>query len=284
MSKLPVIFMQLTQSQYNGISPKDSGTLYFCTDTQKIYLGSALYGGKDIAKLTIKNGTNTIEYDGSSDKSIEIPTVTVDTKLSTTSTNPVQNKAVKSEIDKKLSTSGGTVNGALTVNGNLTLGGSLVSDNVIDSGTSGDWEYIKYSSGLAMMWCNVTAEYSNASVLEKWVSYPFALQAGVSAFGTLEGVGDNAGSALGWNVKIVPQGDNQHARVFVHNPSGSFGGADALTVAVLVLGRYKQQVNQAQIVGTATVGTVITADRLNQIEESNASTDSKITTVTEVMK
>ena len=102
------------------------------------------------------------------------------------------------------------------------------------------------------------------------------------AFGTLEGVGDNAGAALGWNVKVVPQGDNKNARVFVHNPSGSFGGADALTVSVLVLGRY-EQVNQAQIVGTATVGTVITADQLNKIEESNYSTDSKIAAVKEVM-
>ena len=85
----------------------------------------------------------------------------------------------------------------------------------------------------------MTTKYSAASVLEKWVSYPFTLQAGVAAFGTLEGVGSNSGAALGWNVKIVPQGDNKNARVFVHSPSGSFGGADALTVAVLVLGRWK---------------------------------------------
>ena len=52
-------------------------------------------------------------------------------------------------------------------------------------------------------------------------------------------LGSNSGAALGWNVKIVPQGDNKNARVFVHSPSGSFGGADALTVAVLVLGRWK---------------------------------------------
>lgn len=133
-----------------------------------------------------------------------------------------------------------------------------------------------------MMWCNVTAEYSTASVLEKWVRYPFALQAGAAAFGTLEGVGSNAGAALGWNVKIVPQGDNQRARVFVHNPSGSFGGADAVTVSVLVLGCYKQ-VAQTQIVGTATVGSVITAERLNEIEERNYSTDSKITAVKEAL-
>ena len=123
--------------------------------------------------------------------------------------------------------------------GKVMLGDNQIGDIMTETGTSGDWSYVKYASGLAMMWCNVTAEYSAASVLEKWVSYPFTLQAGVLAFGTLEGVGSNSGAALSWNVKIVPQSDNQRARVFVHNPSGSFGGADALTVAVLVLGRWK---------------------------------------------
>lgn len=140
---------------------------------------------------------------------------------------------------KFLPVTGGTVTGALAVTGKLSVGGTAIADYVVESGTSEGWEYIKYTSGLAMMWCNVTAEYSTASVLEKWVSYPFALQAGVAAVGTLEGVGSNTGAALGWNVKIVPQSDNKNARVFVHNPSGSFGGADALTVAVLVLGRWK---------------------------------------------
>ena len=39
---------------------------------------------------------------------------TVDTALSTTSTNPVQNKVIKSALDGKLSTSGGTLTGNLT--------------------------------------------------------------------------------------------------------------------------------------------------------------------------
>lgn len=123
--------------------------------------------------------------------------------------------------------------------GKVTLGDNQIGDIMTETGTYGDWSYVKCASGLAMMWCNVTAEYSAASVLEKWVSYPFTLQAGVAAFGTLESVGSNSGAALGWNVKVVPQSDNQIARVFVHNPSGSFGGADALTVSVLVLGRWK---------------------------------------------
>ena len=57
-------------------------------------------------------------YDGSSAVTINIPTggssVTVDSALSATSTNPVQNKVIKSALDGKLSTSGGTLTGNLT--------------------------------------------------------------------------------------------------------------------------------------------------------------------------
>ena len=166
--------------------------------------------------------------------------------------------------------------------GKLSVGGNAIADYVAESGTSDGWEYIKYTSGLAMMWCNVTVEYSATSVLEKWVSYPFALQAGVVTFGTLESVGDNVGAALGWNVKVVPQSDNQSARVFVHNPSGSFGGADALTVSVLVLGRCAQT-GQVGTVGTSTVGDFATAAQMNEIEDSNYSTDNKISSVKEVI-
>ena len=47
----------------------------------------------------------------------------VDTALSSTSTNPVQNKVINTELGKKLSTSGGTMTGALTTKGiKLTSG------------------------------------------------------------------------------------------------------------------------------------------------------------------
>lgn len=54
-------------------------------------------------------------YDGSSAVTINIPSGgTVDSALSATSTNPVQNKVIKSALDGKLSTSGGTLTGNLT--------------------------------------------------------------------------------------------------------------------------------------------------------------------------
>lgn len=49
--------------------------------------------------------------------------ITVDTALSSTSTNPVQNKVIKSALDKKLNRSGGTLTGAITTKGiKLTSG------------------------------------------------------------------------------------------------------------------------------------------------------------------
>lgn len=64
-------------------------------------------------------GATSGTYDGSSAVTINIPSgggssVTVDSALSSTSTNPVQNKVIKSALDGKLSTSGGTLTGNLT--------------------------------------------------------------------------------------------------------------------------------------------------------------------------
>lgn len=61
-------------------------------------------------------GTASGTYDGSSAVTINIPSGggTVDSELSAVSTNPVQNKVIKSALDGKLSTSGGTLTGNLT--------------------------------------------------------------------------------------------------------------------------------------------------------------------------
>ena len=66
-------------------------------------------------------GASSGTYDGSSAVTINIPSgdtggtaVTVDSDLSSTSTNPVQNKVIKSALDGKLPISGGTLTGNLT--------------------------------------------------------------------------------------------------------------------------------------------------------------------------
>ena len=59
-------------------------------------------------------GASSVTYDGSSAVTINIPSGgTVDSELSAASTNPVQNKVIKSALDEKLSTSGGTLTGDL---------------------------------------------------------------------------------------------------------------------------------------------------------------------------
>jgi hypothetical protein len=67
---------------------------------------------------------------------------TVDSSLSTSSTNPVQNKIIKGELDKKLNLSGGTLTGALNITGgtskttNLDVAGLAFAE-------TGIWAYDK---------------------------------------------------------------------------------------------------------------------------------------------
>ena len=73
----------------------------------------------DLHRMKVGDGTSKI-----GDLDFENP---VDAELSTTSENPVQNKAVKAELDAKISKSGGTFTGELTYIGTnefaINLGG-----------------------------------------------------------------------------------------------------------------------------------------------------------------
>ena len=73
----------------------------------------------DLHRMKVGDGTTKIN-----DLDFENP---VDAELSTTSENPVQNKAVKAELDAKISKSGGTFTGELTYLGTnefaINLGG-----------------------------------------------------------------------------------------------------------------------------------------------------------------
>lgn len=63
--------------------------------------------------------TNKLKVGDGSTQAKSLPYVKVDTDsaLSSTSTNPVQNKVIKTELEKKLSLSGGSMTGALTTKG-----------------------------------------------------------------------------------------------------------------------------------------------------------------------
>ena len=89
------------------------------------------------------------ENDGAGPKfradKIPVTQVTVDSALSATSENPVQNNVINSALDGKLSTSGGTMTGNISFNNSLVgilkadKNGSLVlsGGNVISSGGAG---------------------------------------------------------------------------------------------------------------------------------------------------
>lgn len=69
----------------------------------------------------------------------------VDAALDGTSENPVQNKAVKTELDKKLNQSGGTVTG------NLTLKGAVFSDSGLSFGTGEHVHFTKAADDAAKL-------------------------------------------------------------------------------------------------------------------------------------
>lgn len=76
--------------------------------------GQPLYE-KDTNKLKVGDGSTEV-------KSLPYVKVDTDSELSSTSTNPIQNKAVNAELEKKLSLAGGTMTGMITTKGiNLTL-------------------------------------------------------------------------------------------------------------------------------------------------------------------
>lgn len=69
----------------------------------------------------------------------------VDAALDGTSENPVQNKAVKTELDKKLNQSGGTVTGS------LTLKGAVFSDSGLSFGTGENIHFTKAADDAAKL-------------------------------------------------------------------------------------------------------------------------------------
>ena len=73
MANNKIKFLRGTSDEYTA-AEKDNDTIYFTTDDGKLYVGDKEVSGSDI---------------------------TVDSKLSNTSENPIQNKVIKAEFDKK---------------------------------------------------------------------------------------------------------------------------------------------------------------------------------------
>ena len=81
-----VKFLRGTSGEY-AVAEKDSDTIYFTTDDGKLYIGDKEVSGSDII---------------------------IDDTLSDTSTNPVQNKAIKAYVDTSLQSEIGDIETVLS--------------------------------------------------------------------------------------------------------------------------------------------------------------------------
>lgn len=92
-----------------GIKSEVTASTKVLSDGQPLY-------EKDTHKLKVGDGSTEV-------KSLPYVKVDTDSELSSTSTNPVQNKVINTELGQKLSLSGGTMTGTITTKGiNLTSG------------------------------------------------------------------------------------------------------------------------------------------------------------------
>lgn len=143
------------------------------------------------ARARANIGAGTSNFDGRYSSLSGKPTIpTNDSALSSTSTNPVQNKVVKAALDGKLDKSGGTLTGNLTgkyltgtwlqttqasdlnskpdkiavLDGSgwvyyrtpaelaSDIGVVAPADYIVEKGTSNGWQYRKWNSGVAECW------------------------------------------------------------------------------------------------------------------------------------
>lgn len=114
----------------------------------------------------------------------------------------------------------------------------LLKDYVVEQGTSGNWTYRKWNSGMAELWGISYASLANGSVMQARAPYPFALTGTIYGIGTLNDAGGNGGGALPWNLKLTY--DTSLCEIWVHNPgSAGFTSEYTLKVSVYIMGRWE---------------------------------------------
>lgn len=114
----------------------------------------------------------------------------------------------------------------------------FLKDYVVEQGTSGIWAYRKWNSGLAELWCSLSATYQNGNVLASAeVAYPFTMTSAISGVGSLNSYGGNAGGALPWNQKLAYS--NTACRMWVHNSGGGFATDTVVYGSAYIIGRWK---------------------------------------------
>ena len=107
-------------SQYAGIGKYPTSLISITTTGVVISRTAgelpAVNGADNDKMLIVVNGEWALQ---------RVPGATVDTELSTTSENPVQNKTVTAALNGKLPKTGGTVTGALRTNDSFSAGGTI---------------------------------------------------------------------------------------------------------------------------------------------------------------
>ena len=178
-----------TDSQIKAFAGHN-GVLAFATDTKSLHVLSGTAGttteflpstkvatktevNDSFANYTPTSSLATVATSGSYNDLSDKPSV--DSALSSTSENPVQNKVINSALNGKLSTSGGTVNGSITFDGGNYRGlfrGSGVRDFEI-KGANNDGSITlcpgdngSYSSKKSASLFLTSTDYTGATIAE----------------------------------------------------------------------------------------------------------------------
>lgn len=115
--KVPYNIANTLDFKTNVMANADDNELFIITDTPtfSLKIGNVTYDGtSNVSATTATESASGLMSAADKKKLNGIAKITVDTALSSTSTNPVQNKVVKTELDKKLDKTGGTLTGNLT--------------------------------------------------------------------------------------------------------------------------------------------------------------------------
>ena len=119
--KVPYNIANTSDFKTNVMANADDNELFIITDTPtfSLKIGNVTYDGtSNVSATTATQSASGLMSAADKKKLDGIATgankTIVDTSISSTSTNPVQNKAIKTELDKKLDKTGGTLTGNLT--------------------------------------------------------------------------------------------------------------------------------------------------------------------------
>ena len=112
--KVPYNIANTSDFKTNVMANADDNELFIITDTPtfSLKIGNVTYDGT--SNKTATTATQSASGLMSAADKKKLDGIAIDTALSSTSTNPVQNKVIKTELDNKLDKTGGTLTGNLT--------------------------------------------------------------------------------------------------------------------------------------------------------------------------